>query len=249
VSEGRYRWFSYGVAHTPGLLFEPRMLRASSDVSLYALDRQALFAQTPGLDGLEAAFDLDRTGFAPPGATFAVDEAVPSRFRDQALRLRWANVRWIFSFRPLPEDLVRQRGSVKLPEVQAPLVLYELRSPLPRAFWMPDVALAGPMGALPADPPAGATEVRYERLGAHRVRVTAATPPGLLIILDGHHPGWTAEDRSGPVELHRVLGRYQALKTPGGSRVYTLTYRPEWASWAAVLFALGLLGLALLFRW
>lgn len=248
ASEGRYRWFSYGVAHTPGLLFEPRMLEASSDVSLYALDRQTLFAQTPGLDGLEAAFDLDRTGFAPPGATLAVDEAVPSRFRDQAVRLRWSNVRWIFSFRPLPEDLVRERGGVKLPEVQAPLILYELRRPLPRAFWIPEVAHLDPMAPLPTGPPGVSAEVRYERLGPHRVRLTASTPPGLLVVLDGHHPAWTAEDRSGPVDLLRVLGRYQALETPGGSRVYTLTYRPEWVFWSVVLLILGLLGLGLLSR-
>jgi hypothetical protein len=242
AAEGRYRWFSYGVAHTPGLLLEPAMLQLSSDVHLYALDRQALLAWTPGLDGLEAALDVDRTGFAPKGATLQVDEAVPGGFRDHYPRLRLANVRWVMSFRPLPEDLVRRRGEVKLPEVQAPLGLYELRRPLPRAFWVPAPGDLGPATE------ASGGDVRYERLNAHTVRVTAWTPPGFLVILDGDHPDWTAEDRSGPVTLARIGDRWRGIVTPGGPQVFTMRFRPRWRLPAFVLAGLGLLGVLVVWR-
>ncbi len=237
--EGRSRWFSYGVAHTPGLALEPAMLHASSDLALYALDRQTLLARTPALDGLESAFDVDRTGFAPEGATLRVDEAVPGRFREHHPRLRLANVRWVLSFRPLPADLVRLRRGLKLAAVQAPLGLYELRRPLPRAFWMP----SSWDGELEPGPETDGTGVRYERPDPHTVELTASTPPGWLVVLDGHHPDWKAEDRSGPVPLRRGPGRYRLLPTPGGDQVLTLRYRP---SWPRPAFALALLGLAIL---
>ena len=236
------RWFSYGVARTPGLRFEPVMARAPSDAWLYYLDRQALLPRTPALDGLEGALDIDRTGWAPKGATLRAEETTPERFRDHHDQLRLAGVRWVLSFRPLPEDLVSRRGEVKLPEIQSPLGLYELRRPLPRAFWVqhmqgpPEVrAVAGHL-------------VRYERLDPHTVRVTASTPPGFIVVLDGHHADWTAEDRSGPIPLLRGFARYQVLPTPGGEREITLRYRPRWPRLAFILAALGLGGLAVLVR-
>ncbi len=239
-AEGRYRWFSYGVAHTPGLRFEPEMARARSDVWLYYLDRQALLPRTPALDGLEAALDVDRTGWSRPGTTLRVEEASPQRFREHHERLRSANVRWVLSFRPLPDDLVTRRGEVKLPEIRAPLGLYELRRPLSRAFW---VARADA-----TEPAPGGARVAYERLGPHTVRLKARTPPGFLVVLDGYHPDWTAEDRSGSVALQRGLGRYQILATPGGEREITLRYRPVWPRVAFILAALGIVGLAVLVR-
>jgi hypothetical protein len=244
ASEGRYRWFSYGVAHTPGLLFEPVVLEAESDVGLYALDRQALLARTPALDGWEAAFDLDRTGWAPEGATLTAAEATPERFREHYPHLRLANVRWVVSFQPLPADLVRRRGLARLPEIQPPLGLYELRDPLPRAFWRPDAAVAEPVSPEQADWP----RVVYERPDPHTVRLTASTPPGFIVVLDGHHPDWEAEERSGPVRVRRVLGRYQALPTPGGDQVFTLRYRPAWRPVALALAVLGAVALGLLAR-
>jgi hypothetical protein len=240
ASEGRFRWFSYGVANTPGLRFEPVMSRARSDVWLYYLDRQSLLPRTPTLDGLEGAYDIDRTGWAPAGATLPVMEASPEHFRDHHERLRLANVRWVLSFRPLPEDLVERRGEVSLPEIESPLSLYELRRPLPRAFWVPEADTVGP------EP--GGPEVEYERLDAHTVKVRASTPPGVIVVLDGHHPDWAAEDRSGPVPLHRGLGRYQLVPTPGGPRELTLRYRPRWPPLAFGLAALGLVALLVLAR-
>lgn len=233
--EGPYRWFSYGVAHSPPLHWSPAVAARDSDAWLFYLDRQALMPRTHVLDGLEGAFDIDRMGLAPEGSTLAVAEAVPALFRGHHDRLRLANVRWVLSFHPLPEDLVSLREEIRLDAVREALRLYELRRPLPRAFFVPR------LDALPA---AGAPPVAYESVDPHTVVLRAVTPPGVLVVLDGHHPDWTADDRSGPVPLLRAGPRYRAVPTPGGPWQVTLRYRPRWRAPALALAALG--GLCLL---
>lgn len=263
---GPSRFFSYGVAYTPGLAFEPAMGRAKTDAWLFYIDRQALLPSTPALDGLESALGVDATGWTPDGAALSVEETIPERFAECRRRLQLAGVRWILSFRPLPDGLVSRRAEVKLAEVVPPLVLYELRGALPRAYWVPRfeveadprrrqarledpsfdpesaVLLEEPPRAVPSAEGAQAEpEVGYETIDAHTVRVRARTPPGILVVLDGHHPDWVAADGSGEVPLLRANGRYRALVTPGGDRTFTLRYRPRWRPLALALSALGLL--------
>ena len=274
-AEGPYRWFSYGVARSPALRWNPAVARRDSDVWLFYLDRQSLLPRAPVLDGLDGAFDIDRMGLAPAGSTLSVEEARPALFRHHYRRLRLAGVRWVVGFHPLPEDLVRLRASVPLPEVAEPLRLHELRDPLPRAFWVGEaeveadparrtarledpafdprrtVLLEAPSPAGAAGPAGDGVEgarVEYEAVDPHTVRLTARTPPGFLVVLDGHHPDWTAEDESGPVASLRADGRYRALPTPGGDRTVTLRYTPRWRAPALALAAVGALvalGLAL----
>jgi len=71
--------------------------------------------------------------------------------------------------------------------------------------------------------------------------VRATTPPGLILVLDSHHPDWVAEDEAGRVPLLRADGRYRAVPTPGGDRQFTLRYRPRWRAPALALAALGAL--------
>jgi hypothetical protein len=100
--------------------------------------------------------------------------------------------------------------------------------------------------ALPVDGGAGAVE--YTRTDPHTVKVRAVTPPGLVVVLDGYHPGWHAERDGRKVPLLRANGRYWALPTPGGEHVFTLRYAPSWRAPALLACALGLLaavGLAL----
>ena len=238
-SEGPFRWFSYGVAHSLPLHWSPAVASRNSDVWLFYLDRQALMPRTHVLDGLEGAFDIDRMGLAPEGSTLAVAEASPALFRQHHDRLRLANVRWVLSFHPLPADLVSQRDEIRFDEVREALRLYELRDPLPRAFFVPRLGGA----PSPASPP-----VAYERIDPHTVVLRATTPPGFLVVLDGHHPDWRAEDQSGPVPLQVALGRYRGIPTRGGETVVTLRYRPAWRLPALLLSAaagLSALGLAL----
>jgi hypothetical protein len=112
-----------------------------------------------------------------------------------------------------------------------------MREPLPRAFFQPSLS-----DASLAVPESGA--VAYERIDPHSVVLRANTPPGFLVVLDGHHPDWKAEDRSGPVPLQVAFGRYQAIPTRGGETVLTLRYEPSWRAPALFLFLMG--GLAVL---
>ena len=231
--EGPFRWFSYGVAHSPPLHWSTAVAARNSDAWLFYLDRQALMPRTHVLDGLEGAFDIDRMGLAPEGSTLAVAEASSTLFRRHYDRLRLANVRWVLSFHPQPEDLVSLREEIRFDAVREALRLYELRDPLPRAFFVPS------LDVLPA---AGAPEVAYEEVEPHTVLLRATTPPGFLVVLDGHHPDWTAEDLSGgPVPLLRAGARYRAVPTPGGDRQFALRYHPRWRAPALTLAAIGAL--------
>ena len=241
AAEGTFRWFSYGIGESPQPRFRLSAATQNHDVWLYYLDRQSLRPRTQVLDGLDGAFDEDRVGWAPQGSTLGAAEWTSARFRDIHERLRLANIRWVLAFHPLPDDLVRLRGQVQMPEVYEPLRLHELRDAWPRAFF-----------AARADgPPEGgsaAAPVRYERLDPHTVRLSASTPPGYLHVLDGYHAHWRAEGSGGRVPLQRVFGRYWALPTPGGRQVLTVRYEPPWrtpALAAAALGALATLGLIL----
>jgi hypothetical protein len=198
--------------------------------------------RTQVLDGLDGAFDVDRMGLAPEGSTLEVREAIPALFQRHYDRLRLANVRWVLSFHPLPGDLVSLRDEIRLEEVGEALHLYELRDPLPRAFFVP--SLDAPPGGRSSAGEGATPRVAYRRVDPHTAVVTATTPPGFLVVLDGHDPGWKAEDRSGPVPLRAAFGRYQALPTRGGETVVTLRYQPGWREPALLLFTIGGLALA-----
>jgi hypothetical protein len=81
-------------------------------------------------------------------------------------------------------------------------------------------------------------------MDAHTVRVRVSSPPGWVVVLDGHHPGWRSD--AGDAVL-RAYGRYRAVPTPGGNRSFTLRYAPDWrlgalsASGVGAVVLLGLL--------
>lgn len=256
------RIFSCGLCATPPLAWRGR---PRTDLTLYALERQALAPRAHVIDGLEGAFDEDRMGLAPIGS------ALPARLRDPARlpayfrTLTLGNVRWMLSWRALPTELATPRGEVALPEVVDPLRLYELRGALPRAYWVPAaVAVADRRGAWDAlrqaderavvvveaaivPPPAGSAAspvaIGYQPEGPHRVRVRAQTPPGFLVVVDGFGEGWRLMSAAGPQPLWRANGRYRAWWTPGGWQEFRLTYAPGWRWPALAGLGLGLLGL------
>lgn len=253
-----YRWFSYGVANSPGLSWSPALARQSSDVPLYYMERQSLLPRTHVLDGLEAAFDEELGLFAPRGSTLRSEERTPSLFPYHFTRLRLANVRWVLSFRDLPVGLVTRLGEAAFPEILQPLGLYELRDPLPRTFWVGRAeTVPGQEAALaraaepgfdprltvvleaPVPPVAvaeGESQASYEAIDAHTVRLRVSSPPGWIVLLDGYHPDWRS-DEGAPVL--RAYGRYRALPTPGGDRTFTLRYAPPWLGPAAAAAAVG----------
>jgi hypothetical protein len=242
-AEGVYRWFSYGVALSGPLTWRPEVTRRNADVWLYYLDRQSLLPRTQVLDGLDGAFDVDRMGLAPRGSTLDVAEARPELFRSHHDRLRAANVRWVLSFAPLPEDLVSLRGEARFPELAEPLRLYELRDPLPRAYYVDRLEHALDHGAAAG----GEARVVYEAVDPHTVRLRCRTPPGFVVVLDGYGDDWKAMDGATPVVVQPVAGRYRAVPTPGGERVITLSLVPAWRAPALAAMAVGaVIALALL---
>ena len=263
--EGRYRWFSYGVAYSPGLNFSSDLRERNSDVWLFYLDRQTMLPRTPTFDRLESAFGLDRVGWAIPGSTLTVAERNPRRFHESYSRLRMANVRWVLSFHRLPGKLVSERESVRLPGVEEPLRFFELRDPLPRALWVARHEVLSSPSALRAkvsepsfDPRAvvlleekpsfepqatiGAEgTVVYEPLDPHTIRVRSEGAPGWVLVLDNFHRAWIAESQGERIPLLRANGQYIAIPTAGGSQEVTLHFRPAWRRPALTATGLGLL--------
>jgi hypothetical protein len=267
AAEGRYRWFSYGIANSPGLAWAPEVIARESDVWLYYLDRQSLIPRTHVLDGLEGAFDEDRVGWSPEDSTLSGGERRPALYASHHHRLRLANVRWVVSFLPLPEPLVVPRREVRFTETVAPLRLYELRDALPRAFGVkryevlgrPTLrgrVLAGDFDprevVLLEEPPAAAPTARtgddgpprvsYESPDPHTVRLHFEGPAGLIVVLDGHHPAWRAEGGADPVPLWRAYGRYWALPASGVERTVVIRYAPGWVRPALLGAAAALVG-------
>lgn len=267
-AQGNDRWFSYGVLSSPGLHWNPAVALRNSDVALYSATRQSLVPITHELDSLEGAFDLDHMGWAPEGSTLTLEERTPARHRELHQRLRLANVRWVLSFHELPADLVALKQQVQLREIRQPQRLYEVRDPLPRAFWVGEAEVIADPAARrrrledpsfdakrtavletpvpvpsPRSPTAreGTPMVSYERLDPHTVRLRASTPPGYLVVLDGHHRHWRVEGSGGPSGPVRANGRYWALPTPGGEHTLTVRYEPPWRTPALVASALAAL--------
>jgi hypothetical protein len=235
------RVFSYGFAYSEAARLRTLTPELDDDVLLYHLDRQALLPRGHVLDRLEGAFEIDRDGLAPAGASLSLAETRPSRFREIATRLREANVRFVLGFAQRPAELATPRGSTALPGVVPPLRLHELEGALPRAFFTADER--PPFRVAPA------VAVRFERLGPPAIALEGETPPGLLVVLEGHAPGWRVYEGEAERPLFRVGLRYRAVATPGGRRRFEMRYEPAWRLPALALAGLGLaLSLALLGR-
>jgi hypothetical protein len=260
---GRYRCFSYGAEATPGLAWSPAAALRNSDVALFTAERQSLLPRTPLLDGLEAAFDEDRVGWAPRGSTLRPDERRPARIGEHLPLLRLANVRFVLSFAELPRDALAPVGEAVLEEILEPLRLYEVRDALPRAFWVGRAEVAAdqaralahatepgfdPRRAVVLEAPAtvlapaqGAGRVAYQALDAHTVRLRVSSPPGWVVVLDGHDAAWRS---AGGEPVLRAYGRYRAIATPGGERTFTLRFQPPWRGPSLAAATLGALALA-----
>lgn len=232
------RVYAYGVGYASPVPWDRSVAERDSDVWLYYMDRQALLPRTHVLDGLEGAYEVDRTGWAPFGSSLGVGLTSPRALAAVAGRLERANVRFVLSFDPLPAALATERGRARLAEIHVPLRLYELERAWPRAFWLP--ALDAEPG--PASP---GSSVAYERVDPHTLRLHARTPPGYVAVLDGYHRGFRLRGPEGEVEMLRFGDRYWAFATPGGDRAYEARFEPSWVGPAAAVALIGALGVAL----
>lgn len=270
LAPGDGRWFSFGFANAPGVHVSPVILEANRDVWLYYFDRQSLLPRTHVLDGLEGAFDEDRVGWAPPGSTLPPTERVPSRYSALHRRLWLSGVRYVLSLVPISDERLREAGRAVIDGLFEPLRAYEIVEALPRAFFVPEAAVvdASSVAALIESPDFDPRKtvlltsspeivhlvaaqkqedhVAFREIDPHTIAITADTPPGYLVLLEGFDPGWTATSDGCAVPLMKANGRYQALATSGGPKEFLLAYRPSWRNPALALLVVGLLGTTVL---
>jgi hypothetical protein len=149
--------------------------------------------------------------------------------------------------------------------------LYRVRDPLPRAYFVTGVRVAGaaeaPLVLLdpsfdprasavvpggderPPRPFSARVEVREERADRLTVSV-AADVPGLLVVVDGYDAGWTASVDGRPAGVERTNLDFRGVRVPAGAHEVRLVYRPRsvlaglLVTSASLLAGLALLGLA-----
>ncbi len=253
---GPGRVFSFG-ANVSRLSWAPAVVKRDSDLWLYYLDRQALTPRTHVLDGLDGALDEDRGGWAPEGSTLHPSLRTPAQLGSIAETLRWAGVRYVFSFAPLPAELASPLGQSYLPQVAEPLRLYELVEHLPPAFYVAAPRMSLDEGGAPrlvverADAkvkPAGAIRIEIRRPHPHALDIGLDTPPGFVVVLDGFHRSWRLDGPAGPAPILRANRRAWAFATPGGAAEFKAHFEPSWRGPALCLSAVGTvlaMGLAL----
>ncbi len=254
---GPGRVFSFG-ASVSRLSWSPAVVRRDSDLWLYYLDRQSLTPRTHVLDGLNGALDEDRGGWAPAGSTLHPSLRTPERFASIVEPLRWAGVRYVFSFDPLPAALAKPLGASHLPQVAEALGLYELVDPLPPAFYVKAPRLVPDIGGVPRlivdrsdiqQKPAGALRVDLSRPHPHALDIELETPAGFVVVLEGFHPAWRLMGPGGPTRILRAGHRSWAFATNGGAVMFKARFEPSWRVPALGLSALGtLLVVGLLLR-
>lgn len=143
--------------------------------------------------------------------------------------LREAGVTHLVSLDPLSSPLLTE-SAVAAPAAVAPATVH---------FY----ALAGALPRLSVEP---AGEARLVRDDGDRLAIEADAPAaGVVVLRDGHAPGWTAMVGGRPVPV-RGQGRHRAVAIPAGRSAVEMRYvppgwRPGLAVAATTLVALGLL--------
>ena len=194
---------------------------------LYYMDRQRSGRGRRIVDGLDGAFDEDRTGLGAAGL-----DARRGRLAARALpRDPRASAAGRGAFRPVVRSAAGGPGRAPggrraCRRSRSPLRLYELRDALPRAFWVRGLrrsrrrtaasarAPRGPVASTPSAPvllreappgprlrrraTGGARTVRFRRASTRtRVRLEAAGDAGFVVVLEGYHRDWVAESAAG----------------------------------------------------
>ena len=222
-----------GWRYTPGLRFSPsspaRPRTSGSTTSTASRCSRGRRCSTAGRGRSTSTGRARRRRGDPPGGR----GRTPGASRATTGACSWPTSAGSYPSARCP-DLAVARGDVKLPEIESPLGLYELRAALPRALGPYASSRPGAESRLEVSPSSPRVvilraprwprrtrrlQVAYESVDPHTVRVARRHSPGFLVVLDGYHPDWRAEDRSGPVPLRVAFGRYRAIPTAGGETV------------------------------
>jgi hypothetical protein len=217
--------------------------------------------------GIDGSYDGDLTGLAPPalsGWTLSLLD-VPDPVARRILAL--GNVGAVVHVR---EE--RYRGWPVSAEFQSvfasPVRLSRAPEPLPRVYvvggWReakdadaPNVLVSPgfdpwreavvPEGAgTRAGPPGFAGQARetWRRADALAVE-TEATHPGLLVLVEGHHPAWTATVDGEEAAVLNVNTLFRGVFVPAGRHRVELRFRPRAAVVGAFVTLAGVLVMAL----
>jgi hypothetical protein len=228
--------------------------------------QEMLYAPSAARWAVAGSYDADFTGLADP-ALPAMSRLVSqaSRTREVERLLQIGNVAHVVeieadTFPSLPE--VARVQSV----FASPLRLLEVNDPRPRAYLVSGVRFAPShraafeeMVAPGFDPrqeavvsasgnarpigPGPVGSVRVVDWRADRIALAVvAHMPALLVLVQGHDPGWQATVAGRRAALNRTNVLYQSVEVPAGESRVELAYRPRAALLGAALSGTSWLG-------
>jgi hypothetical protein len=234
----------------------------SSAIALGALE--ALRPPSGARFRLAGSYDGDFTGLAPHAlSTLTGMTRQPDRELTVRL-LQLGSVDYVVAVGPAPFPGLVPLGA-HASVFAAPVSLYRVPDPLPRAFWVGRARLSAEPGdalAALADPlfdprrevilPAGSPllpgssdaagvgrilERRSDRLSLE----ASAGAPGYLVVAEAYHRGWRATVDGRPAAVMPANALFRAVAVPAGRHRVEMVYRPQ-----SVLLGLGISALAAL---
>jgi hypothetical protein len=177
------------------------------------------------------ALSDDLTSLVPLGA-------VPAREADcdqiglLAGRLRSAGVAHVVSLDPLTDPSLRERAVVAAPRIAPTAVhIYDVTPPVTDRLALVDASAGGPVRGL--------ARLAAESSDALEITVDAEAP-ALLVVRDGHAPGWRAWVDGVSAPVARVEGHYRAVPVAAGSHRVRLSYQPPGLRPGLALMAVSL---------
>lgn len=217
---------------------------APPGVAVFLARRASLHPLSAAGFGLEYAWDFDAKRLMDSRLS-TLTLAFHAREGSPAITpfLRRAGVSWVVSRHEIasPGLVLERRIPTYLPE---DLLLYSVRDSAPlaqlmsgrrppsgdliRDFLAEDRAV---VEAAPREPPPDfAGVVRVQERRADRLSfVTESNAPALLVVREGHLPGWSARVDGRAVSVERAQAVFVGVDVPPGRHEIVLEYRPWWA--------------------
>ena len=244
-----------------------RGVRADHEQWTFAVMRDAAMPGFNVAAGLRSALGPDVNMMVAPSRLLDLEAAGCARPDAIIAPLRLAGVAHVISLDPLRHpDLLPL--AVEAPPALAPVAIhaYGLRDPLP----MVEVARSALAAATPEeararaaapdfDPHAGVVvetaapvassggAAQLRRYAPGRIEVTAAAAgPSVVVVREGHAPGWSARVDGDAAPVLRANGRHLAVAVPGGTHVVRFEYRSRALRVGAGIAAAALVMLLLL---
>jgi hypothetical protein len=125
----------------------------------------------------------------------------------------------------------------------------DLRAALLNPAWNPDAQAHGLGDAGCPEPIDGAGEIVALRDDANAVIIDVnAARDAWLILADTDYPGWTATVDGNPAPIYGANLAFRAVQVEAGAHTLRFEYRPVWLLPGALITAVSLLVILVLFR-